>query len=109
MHFGTAQSGSSYVQGQAAGVEAVTLTQQQMPAHNHPFEASLDAATDPNPQGNVIGSPPTLTMFIKDSPTVALHSQPIQPVGGNQPHDNRQPLLAVNFVIALFGIFPTQT
>ena len=110
MHFGTAPStGSVYVQGQAAGVEQVTLTQQQIPIHNHAFQASRDGGTDPNPAGNTIGSPPTLTMFIKDTPTVSLNAQSLLTAGGSQPHDNRQPLLVVNFIIALFGIYPTQS
>jgi microcystin-dependent protein len=40
---------------------------------------------------------------------VALNSSTIQPAGGNQPHDNFQPTLAITYIISLFGVYPTQT
>jgi microcystin-dependent protein len=89
-----------------AGVEDVTLTTQQVPVHNHAFVASQSGATDPNPEGHVIGSPPTLTMFIVDNPVTALNAQSVTASGGSQPHTNCQPLLVVNFIISLFGVFP---
>jgi microcystin-dependent protein len=109
MHFGTAATGTVYAQGQTGGVEQVTLTQQQIPQHSHRFTTSQNGGTDPNPQGNAIGSPPTLTMFINDTPNVSLHPQSLTSAGGTQPHDNLQPLLVVNFVIALQGIYPSKT
>ncbi|MEA2364847.1 MAG: hypothetical protein QOE69_3253 [Thermoleophilaceae bacterium] len=96
----------TYSLGEAGGTESVTLTPQQIPIHNHSLLASQDGASSPNPENNTIGSPPTLTMFIVDTPTVALSAQIIQPVGGSQPHENRMPLLAVSFIISLFGIYP---
>jgi microcystin-dependent protein len=98
----------TYSLGEAGGTEAVTLTTQQIPVHNHSFLASQDGASSPNPEDNTIGSPPTLTMFIVDTPAVPLSPQIIPPVGGSQPHENRMPVLALSFIISLFGIFPPQ-
>ena len=97
---------SQYTRGEMGGTESVTLTTQQIPVHNHAFLASTAGATSNNPQGNTIGSPPTLTMFIVDTPATPLNNQSIVPVGGSQPHDNVQPTLAVNFVMSLYGIYP---
>jgi microcystin-dependent protein len=106
LHSGTGPGLQNYVLGQMAGVESVTLTTQQTPSHNHAFLASQNGGTDPNPQDNVIGSPPTLTMFIVDNPVTPLNQASVPPAGGSQPHDNLQPLLTVSFIISLFGVFP---
>jgi microcystin-dependent protein len=108
VHAGQGPGLQNYTLGQTGGAETVTLTTQQTPVHNHAFAASQDGATDPNPENHVIGSPPTLTMFLVDTPVTPLNSASLQPVGGNQPHENLQPLTVLNFVIALYGIYPTQ-
>jgi microcystin-dependent protein len=105
LHTGTG-GGGTYALGEEGGTETVTLTTQQMPVHNHAFLASTSGGSDSSPQNNTIGSPPTLTMFIEDTAVTALHAQSLSPVGGSQPHSNLQPLLAVTFIISLFGIFP---
>jgi microcystin-dependent protein len=108
LHSGQGPGLQSYTLGETAGVESATLTTQQTPVHNHAFVASQSGATDPNPQDHVLGSPPTLTMFIVDTPVTALNAQSVQPAGGSQPHTNLQPLLVVNFIISLYGVFPPQ-
>jgi microcystin-dependent protein len=108
LHKGTG-AGGSYQLAEQGGVESVTLTTQQMPVHNHAFLASTSGGADPNPQNQTIGSPPTLTMFIEDTPVTAMHAQSVGPVGGSQPHTNLQPLLVITFIIALFGIFPPSS
>lgn len=109
MHSGQGQGLQNYILAEAGGVESVTLTAQQTPIHNHAFLASASGATSPNPENNTIGSPPTLTMFIVDNPVTPLSNQAVTSVGGSQPHENRMPMLAVSFIISLFGVFPTQT
>jgi microcystin-dependent protein len=106
LHSGQGTGLQNYTLAETGGVESVTLTTQQTPVHDHAFLASQDAGADPNPQDQLIASPPTLTMFLKDNPVVALNSASILPVGGSQPHDNIQPLLTVNFIISLYGVFP---
>jgi microcystin-dependent protein len=106
LHSGQGVGLQSYTLAQNGGVESVTLTPQQTPVHDHAFLASQDAGADPNPQDHLIASPPTLTMFLKDTPVTALNSASIPPVGGSQPHENIQPLLVLNFIISLYGVFP---
>ncbi len=101
--------GATYQVGEMAGSEEVTLTVNQIPSHSHPLLASSEAANSLNPAGNVIGTPLTATPFFADVPSLPLAPDTIAPVGGSQPHTNLQPFLCVNFIISLFGIFPSQT
>lgn len=94
---------------ETGGAEEITLTVNQIPAHSHPLLVSADAATTPNPGANVLGTPLTATPFFAAAPNVALAPQSVGSVGGSQPHTNFQPYLCVNFIISLFGIFPSQT
>lgn len=100
--------GNGFVQAERAGVEEVTLGINQVPSHSHPLLASTDSATTLNPAANVLGSTLTATPFFAITPGVALAPQSIDATGGTQPHTNFQPYLCVNFIISLFGIFPTQ-
>ncbi len=109
IHQGAGPGLSTRVIGERAGTESVTLTMLQVPGHSHAFMASQDAATVLNAQGNVIGTPLTATPFFAAMPTLALNAQSIAPVGGSQPHENMQPFLCINFIISLFGIFPSST
>jgi microcystin-dependent protein len=106
LHSGQGTGLQNYTLAEMAGVESATLTTQQTPVHNHSFLASQSGGTDPNPQDNVIASPPTLTMFIVDTPVTPLNTASVQPVGGSQAHENLQPLLVLNFIISLYGVFP---
>lgn len=110
MHMGTGPDGTTYQIGEMAGTEQETLTVQQIPNHTHPFVASVADGTTPNPGGNVLAQTPTgIALLIEDTPTVSLNAQSIGPAGGSQPHENTQPFLCINFIISLFGVFPTQT
>jgi microcystin-dependent protein len=95
--------------GQAAGVEAVTLTQNQIPSHTHPLVASTAISTQSAPAGNVVSQSAAADLYIEDIPNVNLAATAVGPRGGSQPHTNLQPFLGVSFIISLFGIFPTQT
>jgi microcystin-dependent protein len=100
--------GQNFVQGQAAGEEQVTLTTQQIPAHSHTVTASSASGTQPGPGGNILAANSTVALYSGDAPNNALTAQTVQTVGGNQSHDNMQPFLVLNFIISLFGVFPTQ-
>jgi microcystin-dependent protein len=94
--------------GELGGVESVTLLGNQIPAHTHPVQASNQPATATTPAGNVWatwGDQP----YVADAPNTAMDLGAISVVGGNQPHENRAPFLAVTFIISLFGIFPSQS
>ena len=93
------------------GAEEVTLTTNQIPAHSHPFLV-VDGGTQGNqttPGGNLPAESFSVTFYINDSPTTNFSPQAISPVGGSQPHTNFQPYLCVDFIISLFGIFPSPT
>jgi microcystin-dependent protein len=98
LHFGQGPDGTTYQQAEASGVESVTLTTQQIPIHNHAqLCSSGTGAVQPDPV-NAIASPSMGTPNMTSDPT-----------GGSQPHTNFMPYLCINFIISLFGIFPSQT
>ena len=105
---GQGQGLSPYVQGQIGGQERVALTTQQAPAHTHTLMASGNVTT-PNPGPTLaLGTPgAAVRMYAAGSPTPLAPSS-IGSFGGNASHENRQPFLALNFIIALQGIFPSQ-
>jgi microcystin-dependent protein len=109
MHMGTGPDGTTYQIGEMAGTEQETLSTQQIPNHTHPFTVSTDAATGNNPQGNVIGKGTNIDLFLQDVPNQSMNAASVTPAGGSQPHENTQPFLCINFIISLFGIFPSQT
>jgi microcystin-dependent protein len=109
IHWGKG-GGADYQLAEQGGVESVTLTVQQIPSHNHPMVASSDFGTATSPGNNVPAKPNTANTFlyINEDPTNNM-ANTVQPVGGNQPHDNFQPYLCVDFIISLFGIFPSPS
>jgi microcystin-dependent protein len=80
-----------------------------MAAHSHPLLAAGAVANDPNPNNNVLGESSAVSLYQSGSPAVAMATQSISTVGGSQPHTNFQPYLCVDFIISLFGIFPSPT
>jgi len=101
--------GSGFQLAQTGGAEQITLTVPQMPIHSHAFLASGDPANTPNPGQSVVARSLQVNAFVNVSPSVAMSTQFLGPSGGNQPHTNFQPYLCVNFIISLFGIFPSPT
>ncbi len=96
----------------AAGVETVTLTNQQMPLHNHVMLGSTAQATSNTITNSVAATllaAGDLSAYGTQQPYRAINNNAITPVGGSQPHENRQPFQTVNFIISLFGIFPSPT
>jgi len=98
--------GSGILLGQSGGEENHTLTISELAAHNHQLKAVTDQATLVSPAGNLWarGAPAAYS----PSSNVAMNPALVTNFGGGQPHDNLQPYLTVNFVIALQGIFPSQ-
>ena len=101
--------GSGFVIGQMAGSETVTLITQQLPAHTHPMVTSADAADQITGANGVMASPVSLATYFNSPPDTAMNPASVVPVGGNHPHENMHPYLAINFIISLFGIFPSQS
>jgi microcystin-dependent protein len=101
--------GSGFISGEAAGVEAVTLTNSQMPIHSHPYLAATNPASIASPSGTILAESSQINMYVADNPSAQLAATAIGSAGGSQPHDNMQPYLCVNFIISLFGIFPNPS
>lgn len=99
--------GNGFVLAETGGVENVTLTVSQIPAHSHAMLASLTSAQNPQPQNGVVAQGPTVQAYITDTGQVPLSTNAVTSVGGSQPHNNFQPYLCVSFIISLFGIFPS--
>lgn len=111
IHQGTnPATGSNFILAQTGGAESVTLTTNQIPIHSHPMLASADFGTATAPANNMPAKPNTANTFlyINEDPTNNM-ANTIQPQGGSQPHDNFQPYLCIDFIISLFGIFPTPS
>lgn len=97
---------SPYTQGQATGTESVTLLATQMPAHTHTLMGTNAAPTTNNPNGAVLATADVWTNIAPDSNMLGTA---VSLMGGNQPHENRQPSLVVNFCMATEGIYPSQS
>lgn len=100
--------GNGFILAETGGAEEITLTVNQIPAHSHPALASSQGASDRSPQGVVLAQALS-SIYINDTPGVNLSASSVGPVGGSQPHTNFQPYLCINFIISLFGIFPSPT
>lgn len=102
--------GGGVVLAQMGGVESVTLTAAQLPIHTHGLAASTEAGNSSSPLGTVVAQTDgTIQRYISDPPSVDLFAGAVTGVGGNQPHDNLQPYACIQFIISLFGIFPSPT
>lgn len=108
IHQGSGPGLSTYVIGQKAGVETVTLTTQQIPSHTHPMAASTALAPSPDPTNNIPAQPVALNLYFSDIAGSALAAQAVLPAGGSQPHDNMMPYACISFIISLYGIYPSQ-
>ena len=103
--------GNGFILAETGGAEEITLTTSHIPAHGHPLQGTNDTATQANPGGNVHArfSQANIDPYFEDVPNVNMAATAITPLGGSQPHTNFQPYLCLNFIISLFGIFPSQT
>jgi microcystin-dependent protein len=103
--------GNGFILAETGGAESITLTVNQIPSHTHPLLCSTSPASSPSPTNNVaaVTQAATITGYGSDNPSVFFPTQSVSPVGGSQPHTNFQPYLCVDFIISLFGIFPSQT
>ncbi|WP_340540927.1 phage tail protein [Nocardioides sp. GXZ039] len=107
IHFGRGPGLSDYPPGQQWGVEQVTVTPSQLPVHTHSVPASAGLATSTSPVGAVPATLPTGSGYAATG-SVSMAADAVSSAGGSQPHDNLSPRLAVHFIIAAFGIFPSQ-
>ncbi|AMY03077.1 tail fiber protein [Mesorhizobium ciceri] len=101
--------GTGFIIGQTGGVEDVTLNIQQMTGHTHAMLATTSISSQTSPANNVVAQSSTGKLYVEDTPTANLANPVVGMTGGGWPHTNLQPYLCVNFIISLFGVFPTPT
>jgi microcystin-dependent protein len=101
--------GGGFTLAETGGVETVTLTVAQIPSHTHPMLASANNANQTTPQTTVLATPTVIDLYRVGGANSPMATQAVSSVGGNQPHQNFQPYLCVDFIISLFGIFPSPT
>jgi len=101
---------ATHVQGEVGGEESHTLQLSELPAHKHSVVTSTVAAASASPSGTLPAAVPAANppVYAAAQHLVSLNPQAVGATGGTQPHENRQPFLAINFIIALQGIFPSR-
>lgn len=100
--------GNGYTLAETGGVEEVTLSINQIPAHSHPMLGASGNGAQSNPKNNVLASSTLVKLYSGEAADTAMAASSITSIGGNQPHSNMQPYLCLNYIISLFGIFPSQ-
>jgi microcystin-dependent protein len=100
----------NYDLGQTGGEEAVTLTLSQIPSHSHPVVGSTNVANMAGPNGAIWASQSLLNIYRSYSSdfSTQMASGAVSMTGSGQPHDNRSPYLTLNYIISLYGIFPSR-
>jgi microcystin-dependent protein len=107
VHAGTGPGLSIRHLGSKSGSESVTVGTTQLPSHTHPLQGSSDSATTPDPSGNVFARSSGDT-YGSDFSASNMNGAAVSSSGGGQAHTNLMPSLAVNFIVALFGVYPAR-
>lgn len=101
--------GNGFILAETGGAEEITLTVNQIPAHGHAYLGAAIQGDQINPANALSANSFNVTPYINQPPDGNFNAAAIGPVGGSQPHTNFQPYLCVDFIISLFGIFPSPT
>jgi microcystin-dependent protein len=101
---------SDHFEGETSGSETVTLLTSEMPVHPHTLRGNNASGDNPTPGGNTLARPGSTTIYQQNSSAnlVQMAPQALPPAGGDQPHNNMQPYLTLNYNIALQGVFPQR-
>ncbi len=108
IHAGTGPGLSQRRLGAKFGTEEETVTVNQLPSHTHPMQASTTIADETAPAGNVTAQPNATNLYVAFDPGTDFASSAVTGTGGSQSHINVMPFLCINFIIALFGIYPSR-
>ena len=100
--------GGGHTMGENGGQAVHTVTMSEMPQHFHFAQVTNNIGTDPNPANNVVIAKSVANSYGAAANFTPMNSDTIGNVGGSQPHENRQPYLVLNFIVALQGFFPSQ-
>lgn len=95
--------------GERGGVETVTLTEAQIPQHNHSAEATTETGSTNVPVNNVPAAVLGRGSNLYKSSGAQVSMDPLRNTGGSQAHNNMQPFLTMNFIIALVGLYPSRS
>ncbi|MBI3651457.1 MAG: phage tail protein [Acidobacteria bacterium] len=111
MHPGQGPGLSLHDLGETGGSETVSLLESEMPSHAHTLMANSSPADNPTPTNNSLARVSGATPYQTNTSTnlVGLSGNALAPAGGDQPHNNMQPYLTLNFCIALQGVYPPRT
>ncbi len=101
--------GNGFILAETGGAETVTLTTAQVLAHSHSLLASSSPGYRASPAGGVPAKHRDHKAFLSAAPGSPMHAQSVGSTGNGQPHENMPPFLCINFIISLFGIFPSPT
>ncbi len=106
MHVGRSDGGQDHRLGQKSGEETHTLSAAEMPNHDHVLQATNTNGNNPLPGGNLLAA--FLNGYRNPDNLTSIRSGSVTNVGGGQAHDNMMPYLALNYCIALQGLFPSR-
>ena len=108
IHVGRSNGGGEHREGQKSGEETHTLAANEMPQHTHVLRASSDVGNQVNPSGHLLADSAPNELYTAPASLVNFRAGTITNVGGSQAHENMQPYLALNYCIALQGLFPSR-
>lgn len=109
VHQGTRPGGATRTLGSKGGAETVTVTPQQLPTHSHTFQASTTTGDQSNPSGACLAGSANIRLYRDVGTSAKLATETaITKVGGSQAHANLAPFQCINYIIALFGIYPSR-
>src|ERR1700730_16676648 len=112
MHPGQGPSLSLHDLGETGGSDTVTLLQTEMTSHPHAWMGTTGPAVDRTPANESLGLATGGSLYSSTSAqigVVTMADQAVTPSGGDQPHNNMQPYLTLNFCIAMVGVYPSRT
>ncbi len=109
MHPGRGPGLTSRRLGQTGGVEMVSLTEAQMPSHTHTWGASSKEGQSSDPNGSILGASKGFGAYSNSTTNNKVNlGASSRNTGGSQPHNNMQPFIAINYIIALVGLYPSR-